>query len=228
MKRIAVLLVVLIATPSFGQQKRTPLKHEGWSSLSGVVSDPSAFKPALLEGAVVFLKIAPTEYFPIHPDDRKSKGPLTLEVGGAQFDPRVFTLFTFYFDGEKQRSTGQMLRIVNSGAKAENVRMNGSIRDAGFNVLLPAGKDFEHEVKPNAVPTMIASDINTGKVAWVSVFDHPYHAVTGTDGKFTLPRVPANCEVRVVVWHREHGWLNDGPQGKTMKLAKTPNFLNLN
>jgi hypothetical protein len=227
MKRIVLLLALLVAGRAAGQEKRAELLHDGWSSLSGVVRSPGA-KAVPLEGAVVFLKISPTAYFPIHPDDRKRKGSICLEVGDAKFMPAVFTYFPSYFDGKQQRSTGQLLQLVNGGTNIDNARGNETIRNRGFNSVLPPGKFVEVEMKPDSVPMFIVSDLNPGKEATIWAFDHPYHAVTGKNGKYALPRVPANCEVSVVVWHKEHGWLNQGRKGQSVKLGKQPNLLNVN
>ena len=40
--------------------------------------------------------------------------------------------------------------------------------------------------------------------AWVSVFDHPYFAVSGTDGKFVIKNVPPG-KYTIVAAHRKAG-----------------------
>jgi hypothetical protein len=40
--------------------------------------------------------------------------------------------------------------------------------------------------------------------AWVSVFDHPYFCVSGTDGKFTIKNVPPG-KYTIVAAHRKAG-----------------------
>ena len=40
--------------------------------------------------------------------------------------------------------------------------------------------------------------------AWIAVFDHPYYAVTGADGRFAMDSVPAG-EYRLVAWHPRLG-----------------------
>ena len=39
-------------------------------------------------------------------------------------------------------------------------------------------------------PVAIGCPIHAAMAAWVYVFDHPYHAVTGERGEFRLPPVP--------------------------------------
>jgi hypothetical protein len=39
---------------------------------------------------------------------------------------------------------------------------------------------------------------------WLAVFDHPYFAVTGSDGRFELPDVPPG-NYRLVTWHERSG-----------------------
>jgi hypothetical protein len=55
-------------------------------------------------------------------------------------------------------------------------------------------------------------------------FDHPYFAITKTDGSFRIPRVPAGMEVQVMAWHESQGWLFT-KEGKTMTLKKGKNVL---
>ena len=37
--------------------------------------------------------------------------------------------------------------------------------------------------------------------ARVAVFDHPYFAVTNTNGEFEIKCIPANTDLTLAVWH---------------------------
>jgi hypothetical protein len=73
--------------------------------------------------------------------------------------------------------------------------------------FIKAGSEVELSLKPSPLPTIMQSDTYAAMKAHVYVFNHPYHAMTGKDGLFTMPRVPAGAEVCVMGWHEEVGWL---------------------
>jgi hypothetical protein len=66
--------------------------------------------------------------------------------------------------------------------------------------------------------------------AWVRVFNHPYFALTNTDGVFEIKDAPAG-DWRLYVWHEAAGWGAIGVQGMpvTIQPAKTVEHkINLN
>ena len=53
-----------------------------------------------------------------------------------------------------------------------------------------------HSPKP---PFPVRCDVHPWMSAWVGVFDHPWFAVTGDDGSFTIPHVPPG-KYTLVAW----------------------------
>jgi hypothetical protein len=47
-------------------------------------------------------------------------------------------------------------------------------------------------------------DIHPWMNAWIGVFDNPFFAVTGPDGSFQIPRVPAG-HYKIAAWHERYG-----------------------
>ena len=62
--------------------------------------------------------------------------------------------------------------------------------------------------------------------AYVAVFDHPYFALTGPDGSFEIPRVPAGAEVTLMAWHEVVVLNALGVQGKQITLKAGDNEFN--
>ncbi len=73
-----------------------------------------------------------------------------------------------------------------------------------FNVAQPfEGMKYSYKLKKSGVVRM-ACDVHDWESAYVLVFDHPYFAVTGADGSFHIPDVPAGSYT-VRVWHEKLG-----------------------
>lgn len=108
---------------------------------------------------------------------------------------------------------GQPLLYKNSDAVLHNV--HGTPKQAsGWNVSL-SNKGMSRSVTVDKPEVMVAvrCDVHPWMQAFVGVVDHPYFAVTGADGGFTLKNVPAG-EYVVSVWHEKFG-----TRDVTVKLA---------
>ena len=59
-----------------------------------------------------------------------------------------------------------------------------------------------------AKPEMIhvKCDVHPWMSAYLCIFDHPFFAVTGDDGKFRIPRLPPGSYA-LVAWHERYGSL---------------------
>jgi plastocyanin len=117
--------------------------------------------------------------------------PAVIDQRGCQYKPHVLGLMV-----------GQPLKVVNSDGLLHNVhalpKTNGS-----FNKAMPAAvTEFTHTFDKPEAPFMVKCDVHPWMGAWVGVFDHPYFAVTGPDGKFTIDGLPAGT-YDVVAWHEK-------------------------
>ena len=96
--------------------------------------------------------------------------------------------------------TGQKLQVRNSDAQPvamHNVHMNPvaaanqAANAANINVAQMAGAADLTITFPAAENFMkFQCDVHSWMFAWVTVVDHPYFAVSGKDGKFTIKNVP--------------------------------------
>ena len=76
-----------------------------------------------------------------------------------------------------------------------------------FSLLLPANSGFDATIPRSARPA--AGSFSCAIHPWmrgvVRVFDHPYFAVTDTDGNWEIPHAPAG-RYRIVYWHETAGY----------------------
>ena len=113
-----------------------------------------------------------------------------FDQGGCQYAPHVFGL-----------RVGQTLKILNPDGTLHNVHAFSKV-NAEFNEAMPQFRTELEKVfdKAEPAPFAIKCDVHPWMNAWAAVFDHPYFAVTGEDGAFTISGLPAGT-YEVEIWH---------------------------
>jgi plastocyanin len=116
-----------------------------------------------------------------------------LDQKGCEYIPQILAV-----------QTGQKITVKNSdpvmhnvhtvptasGNKEENKGQGPGAPDLTFSV--PAAENF----------LKFKCDVHPWMFAWVTVVDHPYYAVTGKDGTFTIKDVPPG-KYKIVALHRK-------------------------
>ena len=118
--------------------------------------------------------------------------PATIEQKGCMYKPHILTM-----------QTGQPLVVKNSDATMHNI--NGKPKkNAPFNFAQPkAGMTRELSIK-RAEIFKVKCDVHSWMNAYVAVFDHPFHSITGKDGVFTISGLPPG-EYVIAAWHEKYG-----------------------
>jgi plastocyanin len=99
---------------------------------------------------------------------------------------------------------GQPLQVKNGDPLLHNVRSDPEINQA-FNQGQPVqGMTYTHTFTTREVMVPIKCDVHGWMRAYVGALEHPYFAVTGEDGGFTLPDVPPGTYT-VAAWHERLG-----------------------
>lgn len=117
---------------------------------------------------------------------------VVLDQNGCRYHPHVFGL-----------QTNQTLVIRNSDGILHNIHPRPST-NRPFNVSQPKIMDSEKRFTKAEVMIPIGCDVHDWMNAYLGVLDHPYFAVTGDDGSYTLPNLPPG-DYTIVVWHEKLG-----------------------
>lgn len=116
-----------------------------------------------------------------------------IDQHGCQYVPHVLGVMK-----------GQKVTIKNSDGLLHNVHALPKVNKE-FNMAMP-GSRTETEVTFSEAEEMfkIKCDVHPWMASYVAVMSHPYFAVTGEDGKFSIPNVPAGTYT-VEAWHEKLG-----------------------
>lgn len=142
----------------------------------------------LVQNAIVYLKEGLGDrVFAISAD------PVMIDQKACMFVPRITAA-----------QVGQPIKFLNSDALAHNVRGKPEV-NRGWNFSLAITGTSRTIKITQAEPVIeIRCDIHPWMQAFLGVFDHPYFAVTGPDGRFRLADVPPGDYV-VEAWHERFG-----------------------
>jgi plastocyanin len=119
--------------------------------------------------------------------------PVMLDQKGALYSPQIVAI-----------QTGQKLIIKNSDPFIHNVHDKPVNNPESNQVQMPGGPDLTYTFDKPEMFLKFQCDVHPWMFAWVSVFDHPYFAVSGADGKFTIKNVPPG-KYTLVAAHRKLG-----------------------
>jgi plastocyanin len=163
-----------------------------------------------LANAVVFLRLDRGAKVDAHPDyAAQLSEPAVLDNNGCLFHPHVVLV-----------RVGQPFVIKNSDPVGHNTNAVLT-QNARFNVIIAQGQENTVKfTKAEALPMPVNCNIHPWMEGHVLVQDHPYMAVSGEDGKFTIANVPAGKH-NFVFWH-ESGYVRNakvGP-GKTDRRGR--------
>jgi len=119
--------------------------------------------------------------------------PVVLDQKGCLYHPRVFGIMV-----------GQPLSIENSDPLLHNIKALGK-NNRPFNISQPvAGMKTERTFTAPEVMLPFECNVHGWMHAAAAVLSHPFFAVTGSDGKFVLPRLPAGTYT-IEAWHEKYG-----------------------
>ena len=125
-----------------------------------------------------------------------SAPPVVLDQKGCEYTPSIFAVQT----GQKiiAKNSDPVLHNVHDvpGAGSENKEKNEA--------QLPNGPDLTFTFSHPEMFLKFKCDVHQWMFSWVSIFDHPYFAVSGKDGTFKIANVPPG-NYKIEAAHRKAG-----------------------
>lgn len=132
-----------------------------------------------------------------------SASPVVLDQKGCLYTPQILAI-----------QTGQNLTVKNSDPCVHNVHTTSKAENKEHNdVQMPGGADLTYTFDKPEMFMKFQCDVHPWMFAWVSIFDNPYFAISGADGKFVIKNVPPG-KYTVVADHRKLG-----EQTQTVEVA---------
>ena len=120
--------------------------------------------------------------------------PVVLDQRGCTYVPHVFGVMK-----------KQPIKIVNSDATLHNIHAQPK-SNKEFNLAMPTKDETrEQEFKKAEEAIHIKCDVHPWMAAFCFVMEHPYYAVTGDDGAFSIPSDLPDGEYGVKAWHETLG-----------------------
>jgi plastocyanin len=119
--------------------------------------------------------------------------PAVIDQNGCMYDPHVAGVMV-----------GQQLEFKNSDGFLHNVHALPQTNQE-FNLAMPGEvKTAEHTFDQAEGMFHVKCDVHPWMTAYVGVLKHPYFAVTGTDGSFTIKNLPAG-KYTIAAWQEKMG-----------------------
>jgi hypothetical protein len=114
--------------------------------------------------------------------------PALIDQKGCMYYPYVLTVHV-----------NQPITIRNSDEVAHNIHPMPKVNEP-FNFSQPKPRDDTRTFDKAEVGIPVSCDVHPWMRAYVSVFEHPFHAVTKEDGTYEIKGLPAG-EYEVEAWH---------------------------
>jgi len=133
--------------------------------------------------------------------------PITIDQQGCVYRPRVIGI-----------RAGQTLEFHNGDGLLHNVR-SVSAQGNEFNVgQPPAAPVFRFTPAHEELMLRVKCDIHSWMTTYVGVISHPYFAVSGAEGAFSIANVPAGTRT-IQAWHERYGVLTKSVTVKAGAVA---------
>ena len=119
--------------------------------------------------------------------------PVVIDQDGCLYKPRVVGLVM-----------GQSLEIRNSDPLLHNIKAKAA-KNRAFNISQPrAGMKTTRTFTAPEVMVSLECNVHSWMNAYVGVLPHPFFAVSGPDGTFSITGVPPGTYT-VEAWHERYG-----------------------
>ena len=119
--------------------------------------------------------------------------PVTMDQVGCQYVPHVIGLMV-----------GQPFKVLNNDGVLHNVHALPKVNKPFNMAMPPTRKEATETFAKEEGMFVVKCDVHPWMQSYIGVFSHPFFAVTGTDGKFTIANLPAGT-YEIEAWHEKLG-----------------------
>jgi plastocyanin len=140
-----------------------------------------------------------------------SAPPVVLDQKGCEYIPQILAV-----------QTGQKITVKNSDPVLHNVHdvpASGSGNKEFNQAQLQGSPDLNFAFDKPEMFLKFKCDVHPWMFAWVSVFDHPYFAVSAKDGTYKIANVPPG-KYKIQATHRKAGTVTQDIEVKEGEAAK--------
>jgi plastocyanin len=127
------------------------------------------------------------------------KTAVVIEQHGCMFVPRVMGILS-----------GQTLAVKNTDNVSHNINPMPKENREWNQQQSPGAPDIERRFARPEIMIPVKCNVHKWMRSYIGVLDHPYFAVTSSDGSFELKNLPPG-DYTVAVWHEQLG-------GKTQEI----------
>ena len=142
--------------------------------------------------------------------------PAVLDQKGCMYEPHAIAMMA-----------GQEMVVKNSDAFLHNVHALSTVNPP-FNFGQPTKDEEGKKLGPDAPKAAeyfrVKCDVHPWMSAYIGVFEHPFHAVSGEDGKYTIKGKVPDGEYTLVAWHEKFGEKEEKVTIKDGKAEKSFSF----
>jgi len=122
----------------------------------------------------------------------KPATPVVLDQTGCHYVPHVFGIMV-----------GQTLQIKNSDGILHNIKAKGT-KNRPFNISQPSVMTSDRTFTAEEVMVPLECNVHGWMHAFVGVLPHPFYAVSGADGSFTIQGLPPGTYT-IEAWQEKYG-----------------------
>lgn len=160
-----------------------------------------------LQNVVIWL--ASKGDIPVHPSLQAVPKPVRMDNKDCRFVPRMLQL-----------RTEQVLQVTNSDPVVHNVAVYAR-RNQPFSLVIPEDKPLERSFpKSELLPIRVDCSIHAWMRAYLLITEHPYAAISDSDGRFRIEKLPPG-EWEFRIWHERPGYLPKfTTQGQVRELQR--------